>query len=68
MVRAKMPICKDPNYRYLTLGLVAAVVLATSAGSQISLAIAGVLVAVIAFLVTAWFVIEPSVSSSSRVC
>lgn len=57
-VRAKMPIRKDPNYLYLTIGLLAAVVLATSAGTQVSLAIAGVLVAAITFLVTAWFVIE----------
>ena len=53
-----MPIRKDPNYLHLTIGLVAAVVLATGAGSQVSLAIAGVLVAAITFLVTAWFVIE----------
>ena len=58
MVRAKMPIRKDPNYLYLTIGLLAAVVLATAAGTQVSWAIAGVLVAAITFLVTAWFVIE----------
>jgi hypothetical protein len=42
----------------LTIGVLAAVVLATSAGGQISFAIAGVLVAAITFMVTAWFVIE----------
>lgn len=53
-----MPIRKEPNYLYLTIGLLAAGILATSAGTQVSLAIAGVLAAAITFLVTAWFVIE----------
>jgi hypothetical protein len=53
-----MPIGREPNYLYLTIGVLAAVVLATSAGGQISFAIAGVLVAAITFMVTAWFVIE----------
>jgi hypothetical protein len=42
----------------LTIGLLGAVVLATSAGGRISFAIAGVLVAGITFVVTAWFVID----------
>src|ERR1051325_7396083 len=49
---------KEPNYLYLTIGLLAAVVLATSAGGQVSFAIIGVLLAGITFMVTAWFVIE----------
>ena len=53
-----MLIAREPNYLYLTIGLLAAVVLATSAGEQISFATAGVLVAAITFIVTAWFVIE----------
>jgi Ion channel len=58
LVRLKMPIHRDPNYLYLTIGLLTAVVLATSAGGQVSFAIAGVLVAAITFMVTAWFVIQ----------
>jgi Ion channel len=53
-----MPTDREPNYLYLTIGLLAAVVLATSAGGQILFAIVGVLVAGITFMVTAWFVIE----------
>jgi len=49
---------REPNYLYLTIGLLAAVVLATSAGGQVSFAIIGVLLAGITFMVTAWFVIE----------
>ena len=53
-----MPTGREPNYLYLTIGLLAAVVLATSAGGQILFAIVGVLVAGITFMVTGWFVIE----------
>src|SRR5262245_16118439 len=53
-----MPIARESNYLYLTIGLVAAVVLATAAGERISFAVAGVLVAAFTFMVTAWFVIE----------
>jgi Ion channel len=53
-----MPIGREPNYLYLTIGVLAAVVLATSAGEQVSFAIAGVLVAATTFMVTAWFVIK----------
>ncbi len=53
-----MPLRREPNYLYLTIGLVAAIVLATSAGEQIWFAIVGVLVAASTFIVTAWFVIE----------
>ena len=57
-VRANMTIRKEPNYLYLTIGLLAAVLLANSAGTHVSLAIAGVSVAAVTFLVTAGFVIE----------
>jgi hypothetical protein len=53
-----VPIRREPNYLFLTIGLLAAVVLATSAGTRVSLAVAGVLAAAITFLVTAWLVIE----------
>ena len=42
-----MLIAREPNYLYLTIGLLAGVVLATSAREQISFARAGVLVAAI---------------------
>ena len=53
-----MPIAKEPNYLFLTIGLVSAVVLATSAGGRISFAVVGVLMAAITFTATAWFVIR----------
>ncbi len=53
-----MPIGREPNYLCLTIGLFTAVVLATSAGGQISFAVVGVLIAAITFMLTAWFVIE----------
>jgi hypothetical protein len=53
-----MPIAREPNYLCLTIGLFTAVVLATSAGGQISFAVVGVILAAITFMVTAWFVIE----------
>jgi hypothetical protein len=49
---------REPNYLFLTIGLVCAMVLATAAGTQTSLAVAGVLVAAGTFMVTAWFVLE----------
>src|SRR5262245_50990065 len=54
-----MPIPREPpNYLYLTVALIAAVVLATSSGTTVSVAVAGVLLAAGTFMVTAWFVIE----------
>jgi hypothetical protein len=55
---SEIPICKEPNYLCLTISLLAAVVLTTSAGTEISLATAGVLVAALTFIATARFVIK----------
>jgi hypothetical protein len=53
-----MAIPREPNYLFLTIGLVCAMILATAAGTQVSLASAGVLVGASASMVTAWFVLE----------
>ena len=47
----------EPNYLYLTVGLIAAIVIATAAGGRVSVAFMGVLVALLTFMATAWFVI-----------
>ena len=54
----EISIRKEPSYLCLTISLLVAVVLTTSAGAEISLATAGVLVAALTFMATARRVIE----------
>jgi len=49
---------KNPNYLYLTIGLLTAVVLVTSVHPQSLLMTVGVSVVALTFMVTSYFVIE----------
>ena len=58
LIRYQEPVRKEPNYLFLTISLLAAVVVTTAADSARLFAISGFCVATLTFMVTAYIVIE----------